>query len=106
MRSGRLRDWVTFEREVVTRNDFNEAVRTWVPVVETWAQVKSVSGQQDEKSGKDTHTHYREIYVRPQDMALNEKMRIIFNGRVHSIQSMDENVFKGDVLMFTVTVDS
>ena len=46
MKAGRLRERVTLERKVVTRDSYGSEVITWTFFAERWAQVTPLSGRE------------------------------------------------------------
>lgn len=91
MQAGKLRERVTIQREVVTRDTFGAEVNPWTDVATVWASVRpGASGERfisaaDQVQATITHT----VRVRYRE-GLSPKMRLKWEGRFLGIQSVVE----------------
>lgn len=46
MKAGQLRDWLTIERQTVTRDALGGAISTWATWTETWGELRPASGRE------------------------------------------------------------
>lgn len=88
MQAGKLRERVTIQREVVTRDSFGAEVNPWTNVATVWASVRpGASGERfiaaaDQLQATITHAvriRYRE--------GMSPKQRLLWEGKLLGIQS-------------------
>lgn len=91
MQAGKLRERVTIQQEVVTRDTFGAEVNPWTDVATVWASVRPGSSGERFISAADqvqaTITHTVRIRYRA---GLTPKMRLKWEGRYLGIQSVVE----------------
>ena len=87
MRTGDLRERVTFQKKSVTRNTVNEEVVTWVDVVTVWAQIEPLVGREflDQRQMASQITTRIRIRYRPN---INNLMRAKWGERIYEIDSV------------------
>lgn len=89
MQAGKLRERVTIQQEVVTRDSFGAEVNPWVDVATVWASVRpGSSGERfltaaDQMQATITHT----VRMRWRD-GLGPKLRLLWEGKLLGIQSV------------------
>lgn len=64
---------------------------TFVPVLETWAKVRTVSGKRQLEAGEDVITETAIITIRYRvDFFPTKDMRILYNGNYYTLHSIDD----------------
>ena len=87
--AGKLDRRVTFERAVITTNDYNEQVETWAPIGTVWAQVSFGTGVERREAAQTAASAPATFRVRHSALiaGLTEKDRIGFMGAIWNIVS-------------------
>ena len=96
VRSGDMRDRVTFQTKQVRQSPMGQAIETWSDAFSCWADVDPLSGREliaaQQVQSTVTHTvgvRYRKELANPTQVA---NMRIVFRGRFFNIHAcMDQS---------------
>ncbi len=87
LNSGKLRHWITFERNLGEEDDGGGQAIDWQPVAKVRAWVKPISGNEIYRSGRlESNTTHR-IYIRYRSGILPGD-RINFEGRYMQVKAM------------------
>lgn len=87
MRAGRLRHPIVIERATETRGDDGSTVQTWRTLATVWADVRPVSGREQEIAARTAEnvSHRIELRYRP---GVDARCRIVWGARVFGVQSV------------------
>lgn len=97
---GRLRSKVTFQRKSVTRSSTGADVDTWNNIATVWAQVKTMSGGEQERSDQRKSLTTYDIVARFRD-DLRTADRILFEKRTFDILAINNMFELNSYLIFT-----
>ena len=86
---GKLRHRITIEHPVTTQNEYGEQIPTWATFATVWASREDLTGREAYYAGASQKaatmlTRFTIRYI----PALDEKMRVVSDGRTYGIQSV------------------
>jgi SPP1 family predicted phage head-tail adaptor len=87
MKIGRLRQRITIQAYVVTRDSFGAEEPTWTDVATVWASVTPVSGKEYFASAQVSAEVSTKITMRYRS-GITPKMRVVFGTRIFEISSV------------------
>lgn len=90
IRAGLLRDIVTFQAPVITRDAFGEQSTQWVDHLTTRARVIFNGGTKAERNNE-VYNSFNVTFVVRCYHDINDKMHIVYKGRKYNIESLNED---------------
>ena len=94
MNPGKLDRRITYATLQQTENAYQDYTFSWVPVLETWAQVRPQSGRRQLESGEQVITEGTVFTTRyRRDFLPTKEMRILYKERyytIHSVRDIDD----------------
>lgn len=90
MQAGLLKEWVTFEAETITRDEFGGQKKEWKEVLKTRARIQFKSGDQVLENREEIHTLTNTVTIRYRK-GIARQMRILWDGEKYRILSIDRN---------------
>lgn len=104
MRSGNLKHVITVERPTSWRTESGATVKEWTKVGVTRAAVRWLNGNTKESNSEIIMTETLEFTIRP-FIKVNDKDRIIFDGKKYNIQSIKRLTYNTDVVVIAEVVN-
>lgn len=92
MRAGLLRHIITFQEEKTLEMPSGAIKREWVDVTTIKAEKKKVTSVNTDIDAKEEFTGNTVIFRTRYYPAINDKMRVKFNGTVYNIQLLDRQL--------------
>lgn len=90
MQAGLLKEWIIFEKETITRDEFGGQKKEWIQAVKTRARIQFKSGDQVLENREEIHTVTNTVTIRYRK-EITRQMRIVWGGEKYRILSMDRN---------------
>jgi SPP1 family predicted phage head-tail adaptor len=106
MQAGKLDRFITIEQKSVVKDTFGAEVVTWTPVINTWAEVRPISGREflQAKQVQEEVTVQVRLRYTP---GIKPAMRVTVQGHIYDIVYVQESNLAGVelVLMCRELVD-
>lgn len=104
LRAGLLRDIVTFQSAVISRDAYGEQSTVWVDTLTTKARVVYGGGSKTERNNEVYNTFTVTMIVRSYH-DINEQMRIAHNGRYYSILSLSRDIQQQQITIIASVIN-
>lgn len=87
MLAGKLRDRITIQSKIDTRDDFGQPISTWSDLATVWAHVLFINGKEAISTNVDTASKSASMRIRYRT-DIDTSMRIMFNGATYNIKAV------------------
>ncbi|MCX8596804.1 phage head closure protein [Gilliamella sp. B3486] len=91
MQSGRLRNQVTFQKQIKRKDELGQQVNEWVDVCTVRAEIRDVSGKEYQSSQSEQMQTDCKILIRYRN-DITSDMRVMCNGTHYDIKAVLEDV--------------
>ena len=98
MKSGRLKDLVVIKKQVETRNELNQRIKSYDKVFKAKANVQVLSGSELIKAGVELTREYLSILMR-YDTRIKHEYKLFHNGSMYDVESIKPNDRKMDMVI-------
>ena len=88
MRSGKLRDLVTYQRQTITHDAFGEPDKSWTTLCKSWSSVRGIKGSEmfSANQAQSDVDHRIVTRYRPELSTLGPGDRATWNGKTFDIR--------------------
>lgn len=87
LETGKLKDRVTIQSKIETRDDYGQPIKTWVDVAGVWAWVKFNNGTEYNTGGAQQAETSASIRIRWRE-DLDTSMRVLFKTKIYNIKAV------------------
>lgn len=91
MQAGRLKRRLTIEEPSASKDDFGQPLQTWTSVLETWGDIRAITGKEIFALGSGfTSQVTHKIVLRFPSVALVAGMRVCYLARIFLVQFVSD----------------